>query len=58
MRNQKFDQICAKRLQATDFAKPKHQPIMTRGEVIAATIMLTTLAIGLCFMTYTTYFGG
>lgn len=58
MRNQKLDQICAKRLQATDFAKPKHQPIMTRGEVITATIMLTTLAIGICFMTYTTYIGG
>ena len=58
MRNHKLDQICAKRLQAADFAKPKYQPIMTRGEVIAATIMLTTLAIGICFMTYTTYIGG
>lgn len=58
MRNHKLDQICAKRLQAADFAKPKYQPIMTRGEVIAATIMLATLAIGICFMTYSTYIGG
>lgn len=58
MRNHKLDQICAKRLQAADFAKPKYQPIMTRGEVIAATIMLSVVAIGIGFMTYTTYFGG
>lgn len=58
MRNHKLDQICAKRLQAADFAKPKYQQIMTRGEVIAATIMLSVVAIGIGFMTYTTYFGG
>ncbi|ENW90530.1 MULTISPECIES: hypothetical protein [Acinetobacter] len=57
MRNHKLDQLCAKRLQASDFAKPKHQPLLTRGELITAILMILIVASAISYMTFTTYYG-
>ena len=48
MRNQKIDQICAKRLKADDFAKPESTRLLTNKEavVILAIIVAVSLIFG------------
>jgi len=60
MRNNKLDQLCAKRLKSEDFAEPqfKYQPLLTRNETIAFAVLFLIAITILSYLTATTYFRG